>query len=177
MSCRTDDGSNRDVTMAIFPASCPWVTAAGAMSSHASPPPAADFSTGGFSQYFARPPWQDDAVDGYVRELAGHLAGYYDARMRAIPNISAVGTQFMTIVAGQPVMLDGTSASTPVLAAMVALVNDARLRRGKPSLGWLNACLYSPSVRAVLVDNTEGQSISCRFSNGARPGGWPAKKG
>ena len=112
-----------------------------------------------------------------MRALNGFLQGYYNPNMRAIPDISAVGTQFMTIVSGQPVLLEGTSASAPVFAAMIALVNDARLRKGKQVLGWLNDKLYSAAVRKVLYDTTGGQSSSCVFSGGSKPGGWPAAKG
>ena len=35
-----------------------------------------------------------------------------------------------------------TSASTPVFAAMVSLVNSARLRKGFGPIGWLNPLLY-----------------------------------
>ncbi|PNY21226.1 Uncharacterized protein TCAP_07270 [Tolypocladium capitatum] len=176
-TCRTNDGTNKDITMSTFPGSCPWVTAVGAVTNTQNPPQGATFSSGGFSRYFDREPWQDAAVDGYVKALDGHLQGYYNPAMRAIPDISAVGTQFMTIVNGQPMMLDGTSASTPVFAALIALVNDARLRQGKMVLGWLNRTLYSPKVQSVLRDITSGQSMSCVFSDGSQPGGWPATKG
>ncbi|KAK2592359.1 hypothetical protein QQS21_009939 [Conoideocrella luteorostrata] len=175
--CRSNDGSNKDMTISTFPASCPWVTSVGAVNNGQEPPQGADFSSGGFSSYFPLPDWQKAAVDGYVAALNGHLKGYYDPKMRAVPDISAIGTQFNTIVNGQAVMLQGTSASTPVLAAMIALINDARVRRGKKVLGWLNDKLYSQEVRDVLQDITTGRSLSCVFSGGNSPGGWPAAKG
>ncbi|KAG8418939.1 hypothetical protein J3459_011920 [Metarhizium acridum] len=175
-NCRTKDGTNTKVTMSTFPASCPWVTAVGATSNHAEPPPGAAFSSGGFSQYFERPAWQAAAVDGYVEAIDGHLDGYYNASMRAVPDISAVGTNFLVIVGGRRSLLEGTSASAPVFAAMISLVNDARLRKGKPSLGWLNEILYSDKVAPLLQDITAGQSYSCTW-DGVSPGGWPAKQG
>ncbi|GAO13410.1 uncharacterized protein UV8b_00606 [Ustilaginoidea virens] len=176
-TCRTNDQSHRDMTMATFPASCPWVTSVGAVNNGRDPPEGSDFSSGGFSQYFARPGWQRKAVKEYVRNLNGHLGGYYDPKMRAVPDISAIGTQFDTIINGASNSLQGTSASTPVVAAMIALINDARVRRGKKVLGWLNRKLYSDRVREILQDVTTGQSISCVFSDGKAPGGWPAKPG
>ncbi|PFH56706.1 hypothetical protein XA68_16121 [Ophiocordyceps unilateralis] len=174
-SCRTNDGSNKEITMATFPGSCPWVTSVGATTNQAVPQ-GAYFSTGGFSQWFRQPPWQKEAVDTYVRDhLKGYMRGYYNPGMRAIPDISAVGTQFSTIVSGVPVALDGTSASAPVFAAMIALVNDARLRQGKRALGWLNKKLYSPDVRKVLSDITLGTSKGCPF--GGKELGWPAATG
>ncbi|OAQ70787.1 S8/S53 family peptidase [Pochonia chlamydosporia 170] len=176
-TCRTNDGTNKEMTISTFPASCPWVTSIGATVNGQEPPAGADFSSGGFSNYFSRPEWQDSAVEEYVAALNGHLEGYYDPKMRATPDISAIGTQFNTIINGSPLMLQGTSASTPVFAAMIALINDARVRQGKNVLGWLNKKLYSEEVRAVLQDITTGESLSCVFAEGKTPGGWPAKKG
>lgn len=175
-NCRTKDGTNKKVTMSTFPASCPWVTAVGATTNAAEPPSGAGFSSGGFSQYFERPEWQAAAVDKYVEEINGHLDGYYNASMRAVPDISAVGTYFRVIVGGRRKLLEGTSASAPVFAAMISLINDARLRKGKPSLGWLNEILYSDKVTPLLQDITKGQSYSCKW-DGVSPGGWPAKQG
>lgn len=176
-NCRTNDGTDKDVTMSVFPASCPWVTAVGAVTNNANPVTGAGFSGGGFSQYFSRPSWQDSAVESYVDALDGHLDGYYNASMRAVPDIAAIGTRFAVIVAGQRNYLEGTSASTPVVAAMIALVNDARVRQGKAVLGWLNELLYSDEVNAVLQDVTAGESQSCKFQGNKTPGGWPAKEG
>lgn len=174
-TCRTHDG--QDVTMAVFPASCPWVTAIGAVTNNDDPPHGAGLSGGGFSQYFPRESWQDEVVDAYVDALDGHLEGRYNGSMRATPDISAVGTQFRVLIARTPANLDGTSASTPLVAAMIALINDARLKAGKDVLGWLNKHLYSEQVRAALQDVTNGTSYSCKFGDGQSPGGWPAKQG
>lgn len=176
-TCRTNDGSNKDITMSVFPASCPWVTAVGAVTSFDDPPKGASFSGGGFSQYFPREDWQDAAVAGYTVQLGRYLAGYYNSSMRAVPDISAIGTDFSVVYKGQQGYLQGTSASTPVIAAMIALVNDARVRQGKPVLGWINQLLYTDKVRAVLQDIVGGQSLSCNFQDGKSPGGWPAAMG
>ncbi|KAG6018713.1 hypothetical protein E4U41_003646 [Claviceps citrina] len=175
--CTSHDGRNKDMTISTFPASCPWVTSVGATRNGWEPAQAANFSSGGFSNIFPRPAWQTRAVHEYIRELKGHLRGYYNESMRAVPDISAVGTQFSTVLDGQSVALEGTSASTPVVAAMIALINDARFRKGKKALGWLNGRLYSARVRSILQDITEGRSISCEFSGGRTPGGWPATRG
>ncbi|KAH7171308.1 peptidase S8/S53 domain-containing protein [Dactylonectria macrodidyma] len=175
--CRTNDGTDKDVAMSVFPGSCPWVTAVGAVKNVGDPPDGAEYSGGGFSQYFKRPSWQDAAVSSYVTELDGFMSGYYDPNFRALPDISAVGSSFMVKQAGQTRVLRGTSASTPVIAAMIALIDDARVRQGKPVLGWLNGILYTEEARAVLQDITGGQSLSCNFREGGLIGGWPAKRG
>ncbi|AEO67310.1 uncharacterized protein THITE_33702, partial [Thermothielavioides terrestris NRRL 8126] len=96
---------------------------------------------------------------------------------RATPDISAIGAGFQIVMGGSVTQVLGTSASTPVVAAMVALVNDARMRAGKPSLGWLNPLLYADKVRAVLRDVQAGTSAGCRFPDGSTAPGWTAVAG
>lgn len=174
--CLANDGSGSKIYMSTFPATCPYVTSVGAVSNSQSPPSGAVFSTGGFSQYFRRDSWQDGPVSDYIGALDGYLSEYYDGKMRATPDISAVGTNFAIVQAGVPSGIGGTSASTPLVAAMFTLINDARLRAGKKSLGWINGHLYSAKIRGILQDITAGESFSCEYG-GKKPGGWVAKKG
>jgi len=178
--CTSNDGLRSKMYMPTFPASCPYVTSVGATLNVAPPLSGADFSSGGFSNYFGRPDWQRGVVDPYVDNL---IAGN-DERLplfnwtgRAMPDISAIGSGFQTIMNGNLGAVLGTSASTPVVAAMVALVNDARLRAGKPSLGWFNPILYSDQVRKTLRDVTTGRSSGCWFPDGTTAPGWRVVKG
>jgi tripeptidyl-peptidase I len=54
----------------------------------------------------------------------------------------------------------GTSAASPVTASIVALLNDARLRAGKPTLGFLNPLIYFGGYKG-FTDVTSGQSDGC----------------
>ncbi|EGX96990.1 S8/S53 family peptidase [Cordyceps militaris CM01] len=175
-NCRTRDGTNKKIAMTTFPSTCPWALAIGAVGNVKTPPEAAAFSTGGFSQYFKQPAWQKEVVGAYVRSLDGRLDGYYNPQGRAIPDISAFGTNVLVVWQGRPGVLQGTSASTPMVAAMLAMVNDARARAGKRPLGWVNRMLYSKRVRDTLRDVTAGESRSCNY-DGQKPGGWPARPG
>lgn len=177
-NCRTRDGKDKKIAMTTFPSTCPWAVAVGAVTNaRTTPPEAAEFSTGGFSQYFAQPDWQKDAVAGYLAQLDGNLTGYYEPKNRAIPDISAIGTNVLVRVNGRPGLLQGTSASTPMIAAMLAMINDARARANKRPLGFVNKYLYSDKVRGTLLDVTKGQSRSCAWPDAPTPGGWPAKEG
>src|SRR5690606_12523331 len=131
------------------------VTAVGAVA-QVEPPQVASFSTGGFSNYFGRPAFQDGDVRGYVERLGTHLQGRYNSSGRAIPDVSAIGTGFAVEWGGGPDSVMGTSAAVPVFASMVALINDARRRKGMGWTGWLNPRLYSEEVRAVLRDVVTG---------------------
>ena len=43
---------------------------------------------------------------------------------------------------GRTVTLGGTSASAPAFAALVSLLNEDRLQKGHPPLGFLNPWMY-----------------------------------
>jgi tripeptidyl-peptidase I len=54
----------------------------------------------------------------------------------------------------------GTSASSPVIGAIIGLLNDARFRAGLPSMGFINPWLYD-SGNDFLVDIVGGRSRGC----------------
>lgn len=58
------------------------------------------------------------------------------------------------IVSGKTVGVGGTSASAPAFAAMVSLLNEARLNAGKKQMGFLNPFLYANAD--AFTDVTEG---------------------
>ena len=59
------------------------VTSVGA-TQNISPEIAADFSSGGFSNLFARPSYQDDAVSAYLQTLGDTNAGLFNTTGRAV---------------------------------------------------------------------------------------------
>jgi tripeptidyl-peptidase-1 len=95
-------------------------------------------SGGGFSNYFARPAYQEAAVTKYLTYVGGDYAGLYNSSGRGIPDIAAQGQNFSTVWNGTVLPVDGTSAATPTAAAVFALVNDALIAAGKPPMGFLN---------------------------------------
>lgn len=133
-------------------------------------------SGGGFSDYFARPEWQQGAAAEYLAALNRNRNAsdvrLYNASGRAIPDLSAPGEGFSLVLGGEDDTNGGTSASVVVVAAMIALVDQERFRQGKSNLGWLNPLLYSPKVRdsRALVDVSAGISHGCRYGNVSVPG-------
>ena len=63
----------------------------------------------------------------------------------------------------------GTSCATPTAAGVIALLNDARMQAGKPTLGFLNPWIYKNSGQ--WNDIVTGQSGGCGSD------GWPAASG
>ncbi|KAI9375571.1 peptidase S8/S53 domain-containing protein [Aspergillus egyptiacus] len=172
-ACLTNDGTNRTHFPPQFPASCPWVTAVGGTTGTA-PEKAVFFSSGGFSDYWARPAYQSAAVEGFLSQIGNKQAQYFNRSGRAFPDVAAQAQNFAVVDKGQVGLFDGTSCSSPVFAGVVALLNDARLAAGMPVMGFLNPWLYSEGSRG-LNDIVHGGSTGCdgnqRF--GGAPNGSP----
>ncbi|KAB5543096.1 tripeptidyl peptidase a [Coniochaeta sp. 2T2.1] len=150
----------------VFPASCPYLTSIGG-TSNSTPEVAWDGSSGGFSNYFEQPPWQKATIDNHIKtqvsnETYSYYGQYTNWKGRASPDISAhsLDPYFQVIYDGKPDGSGGTSASAPVVAGIVGLLNDARLRAGKPALGWLNPLIYGVA-KDTFVDITGGYTTGC----------------
>ena len=113
-------------------------------------------SGGGFSFYNDRPYWQDGAVKEYLENL--HHAGGFNRNGRGFPDVSAYAGGFEPVAGGNNYILRN-AFSTSVFAAMVSLVNAARLAKGKGPIGFLNIILYM-SDGHFFNDITEGDN-SC----------------
>ncbi|KAJ5902627.1 Peptidase S8/S53 subtilisin/kexin/sedolisin [Penicillium taxi] len=165
-ACMTNDGKNTTHFPPQFPAACPWVTSVGA-TTKTSPEQAVYFSSGGFSDLWARPSYQDSAVSDYLEKLGDKWSGYFNASGRAFPDVAAQGENYAIYEKGVLSSVDGTSCASPAFAGVIALLNDARLKANKAPLGFLNPWLYS-SGRSALNDITVGGSTGCdgnsRFS-------------
>jgi tripeptidyl-peptidase-1 len=150
----------------IFPPTCPYITSVGG-TIQVSPESAWSSSSGGFSKYFPRPSWQNATIAEYMTMVSAETREYYaqytDWEGRGFPDIAAhsLAPYFPLICLGGSFSTGGTSASSPVWAGVVALLNDARLRAGKPVLGWLNPLLYLAGGGEVLTDITDGASNGC----------------
>jgi len=141
-----------------FPAACPFVTAVGGTNG-GGPEAGVFFSSGGFSEIHSRPAYQKAAVDSYLRRVGSTYASFFNSSNRGFPDVAAHGHRFLVIDKGRTASLSGTSASAPVFAGVVGLLNAARRAQGKPPLGFLNPWLYSNA--AALNDITAGRSVGC----------------
>jgi tripeptidyl-peptidase-1 len=107
-----------------------------------------------------RPWYQDEAVSKYLGKLGNRWDGLYNPKGRGFPDIAAQGTSFLVVRNGRQEAVGGTSASTPVIASIVALLNARRLQDGKPTLGFLNPWLYSLQEEGI-TDIIAGGSRGC----------------
>ena len=158
-ACQTNDGKNDTRFLPIFPAACPYVTAVGG-TYQVQPERAVDFSSGGFSDTWPRPSWQDAAVSEYLNILGDQWKGLYNPNGRGFPDVAAQGYNYHVIDKGEETLVGGTSASAPTFAGIIALLNAALLEAGKSPLGFLNPWIYSKGYKG-LTDIVNGGSTGC----------------
>ncbi|KAF8263760.1 peptidase S8/S53 domain-containing protein [Lactarius quietus] len=187
-ACRPADGDGVRF-IPEFPASCPYVTIVGGTTGGMGETDqglevAAKLSGGGFSNYFARPPYQDEAVPEFLQQLGGHPGG------RGIPDISAQSLNFLYIIHNELSKAGGTSFATPVhsltlrsalgtqlitngqtAAGIISLLNDYLLSTDRSPLGFLNPLLYGP-LRLAMNDITYGSNPGCNTPGFDAIPGW-----
>ncbi|KAL9098583.1 MAG: hypothetical protein Q9163_005792 [Psora crenata] len=158
-ACQTNDGKNTTRFLPVFPAACPYVTSVGG-TVHVRPEQAIGFSSGGFSDRFPRPSYQDTAVTEYLSILGDTWQGLYNPAGRGFPDVAAQAYNYTVIDQGREIRVGGTSAASPAFAGVVSLLNSARLSQGRRPLGFLNPFIYKYGYKG-LTDIVDGSSKGC----------------
>eukprot|EP00929_Paragymnodinium_shiwhaense_P113604 TRINITY_DN81887_c0_g1_i1.p1 TRINITY_DN81887_c0_g1~~TRINITY_DN81887_c0_g1_i1.p1 ORF type:complete len:738 (-),score=57.63 TRINITY_DN81887_c0_g1_i1:6-2219(-) len=105
---------------------------------------------GGFSYASPRPAHQSQAVQHYLQSLTSATTPPSDfflsknwSSNRALPDVSAIGSALYMVLNGSDKQAaSGASASTPIVAGLVTLLNDARLNAKLPPMGPIGPFLY-----------------------------------
>eukprot|EP01117_Protostelium_nocturnum_P002650 TRINITY_DN13443_c0_g1_i1.p1 TRINITY_DN13443_c0_g1~~TRINITY_DN13443_c0_g1_i1.p1 ORF type:complete len:264 (-),score=44.63 TRINITY_DN13443_c0_g1_i1:106-897(-) len=159
----------------IFPASSPYVVAVGGTRGPEKFNPEIACSTanggvittgGGFSVFTSRPYYQSNAVNGYLNVTKPSDVASFSSGGRAYPDVSALADLYGIVVNREIVLASGTSASAPVFAGMLNLINQARKEANKPFLGFVHPALYAAPSK-VWNDITVG-SNNCRADSSAK---------
>nr|GAT60807.1 family S53 protease [Mycena chlorophos] len=153
---------------AAFPAGCPYLTAVGA--TQGVPETAADFSSGGFSNYWGAPSYQTDAVEAFLTAQGKTNKGLFNASGRGYPDVSAAGVSVEIVSGGEKQPVDGTSCASPIFASVIGLINDKLIAAGNSPLGFLNPWLYSNPD--MLNDITSGSNPGCGAAGFTARSGW-----
>jgi tripeptidyl-peptidase I len=185
--CYSNDGRNTSTFLPAFPASCPYVTTVGGtmksnpeVAVYRARPGRPIFSAGGgFSYYFEAPDYQKEAVAKYIKDTVDPLGydGLFDPNGRGYPDIAGQALNYSTYWNGTLKPISGTSMSSPLVAAVFSLVNDALIAAGKPVLGFLNPWIYEKGYNA-LNDILSGSAAGCGTEKGLPAAeGWDAVTG
>ena len=106
---------------------------------------------GGFSSTAPRPWYQEEAVAKYLAGVPASempTPGTWNSSARAYPDVSAIGHNLMCVAGGYVNPVDGTRAATPIFAGILTRLNQARISRGLPAVGFANPLLYKAAVAA-----------------------------
>jgi len=157
-----------------FPAASPYVTAVGGTDfvtkNSIGDETAWEDGGGGFSDTFAIPSYQSTAVSTFFKTSTDLPSSrYYNSSGRGYPDVSALGgltnPYLISYHGGRFSAVGGTSASSPVVAGIFALLNNARLTAGKSSLGFLNQFIYqNPDAFNDVTSGTNDGGYSAGFT-------------
>ncbi|KAI1111587.1 peptidase S8/S53 domain-containing protein [Nemania sp. NC0429] len=170
-----------------FPVNCPYITAVGAttllgehpesgeraVSKPGSGPADAYYSGGGFSNYFPVPSYQASAVKHFMKHYAPNYGpNVYNnsGKARGFPDVAAIGLNVATVWNGSTYGVGGTSASAPIFAGIVTLLNEERIAIGKGPIGFLNPTLYKHPE--AFNDITIGNNPGCGTDGFNATPGW-----
>ena len=166
-----------------FPATCPWVTSVGATMGTPGPvntgysvvPAPGDkeiacqsnlggviTTGGGFSTYYQTPVWQKDSIALFLSRsaaLSKTPQNGYNPQGRGYPDVSFNGVDYQVVIGGTVIGIYGSSASAPVFAGMITLVNTLRRAAGFSTVGFINPTLYS-----IGYNNTAGKFLILLFT-------------
>ncbi|KAF8576276.1 subtilisin-like protein [Ramaria rubella] len=167
--CKANDGSNATRFQPVFPASCPFVTTVGGTFG-INPEQAVSFSGGGFSDIFSRPSYQTTTVERFLKSVGSTNEGLFNVSGRGYPDVAAQAEGFQVVIGGQVDSIGGTSAASPTFAGVIALLNDFRLSRDEPPLGFLNPLIYA--TPKGFNDITNGSNPACGTNGFTARAGW-----
>lgn len=112
-ACQTNDGKNTSRLLPIFPAACPFVTSVGG-THNVEPEVAIHFSSGGFSDRFPRPSYQDEAVEEYLSILGDTFKGLFNRHGRGFPDVATQAYNYTVFDKGQEIRVGGTRQVHPL---------------------------------------------------------------
>lgn len=167
-----------------FPVNCPYITAVGATtllndSIYGGEQAVNDpdgllsfYSGGGFSEIFERPSWQEAAVSNYLAKYSpkNYTETQFNHSGRAFPDVSALGLNLATVWLGETYGVGGTSASAPIFASIITLLNEERMQAGKGPIGFLNPTIYRHPE--MFNDVTVGSNPGCGTQGFPASPGW-----
>jgi len=140
-------------------------------------------SGGGFSSYSPVPQYQIDTLNNYFSNAGDIKSGYKQYLShgtlvygRGYPDVAMAGSWYHIIIGGRNTAASGTSASTPVIAGMLTLINAERKSLGLSKVGFVNPTLYADGG-SFANDITSGDNKCSAESRKCCPDGFSAVTG
>ena len=163
---------------ADFPASSPFALACGGTNLQAANGriatetvwnggPSGGAGGGGVSVYFPLPPYQSGSR---VPKAPSRFAG------RGVPDLAGdadPASGYRIFLNGRGTTIGGTSAVAPLMAGLIALINEATTKKFGKTVGFINPLIYAAHAENLFRDVTNGNNDV----NGKLRGLYPARPG
>ena len=134
------------------------------------------YSGGGFSNYWPAPSYQESTLADYFANTPPPYKNtvygtpYYNKSGRGYPDVASIGLNILLYADNEPTFVGGTSASAPIFASVINLINEQRLAAGKSVVGFLNPTLYQNPE--AFTDITTGNNAGCGTDGFSAVKGW-----
>lgn len=94
--------------------------------------------------------YQSEVVSAYLSSSSNLIPplNLFNSKGRAYPDVALMGYGYEVYANSRVSYECGTSASAPVFAAMIAIINSRRKSMGLSSVGFINPALYSIATNA-----------------------------
>lgn len=101
--------------------------------------------------YEARPAYQASVVKQYLTNdtIPKPPSSSFNPANRGFPDVGAIGSTILIQLNGSPTLVGGTSASAPIWAGVLSLLNQHLLEAGKSPIGFANPLLYPCGTRTL----------------------------
>ncbi|KAF8827946.1 hypothetical protein HHX47_DHR4001018 [Lentinula edodes] len=128
------------------------------------------------SNVFGIPNYQKDAVATYIKNFKtdNFTTSAYNSsgNSRAFPDVAVNGAAYVVAAEGEFILEWGTSASSPTMGSILAMINDARLAIGKSTIGFINPTIYSTLFQEAFNDIRSGNNPGCGTEGFTAASGW-----
>jgi kumamolisin len=107
---------------------------------------------GGVSIYFSQPPYQSGAE---VPQSPANATG------RGVPDVAGDAdpeSGYQILLNGKMTIIGGTSAVAPLMAGLLALINEATTKKFGKTVGLINPLIYAANAKSAFRDITQGNN-------------------
>mmetsp|Transcript_2869 Transcript_2869/g.4182 ORF Transcript_2869/g.4182 Transcript_2869/m.4182 type:complete len:594 (-) Transcript_2869:28-1809(-) len=112
-----------------------------------------------------RPDFQKKVGDAYIKRGVGlPPASMFPGgsnQGRIYPDLTSIGSQLLCVVDKQYQPVSGTSASAPITAGILALLNNDLMNAGCPPMGWVNPLIYHMAATGDAFNDLTVGSNRC----------------
>ncbi|KAI9626310.1 hypothetical protein KEM48_010562 [Puccinia striiformis f. sp. tritici PST-130] len=106
------------------------------------------------------------------QSVEGKVVAYASFELYSLLTVDILRLESVVAVEGTFGLVYGTSASAPVVASMITMINDARINLGKKPVGFINPAIYSSRFRKAFNDIKNGTNPGCDTEGFSAVPGW-----